>query len=116
LRNRNTTLSETIHISDIPGYIVKIFNAIWFFGDLINFSRLTVFYLNFCTLFVIQQISQIFTKISVNFYKILQIQNYKHFTKSQEIVQKRQKFRKTEKNWFLYDFLRFCEMFVILYL
>jgi DNA polymerase gamma 2 len=28
LRNRNTTLSETIHISDIPGYIVKIFNAI----------------------------------------------------------------------------------------
>lgn len=27
LRNRDTTLSETIHISDIPSYIVKIFNS-----------------------------------------------------------------------------------------
>lgn len=28
LRNRNTTLSETIHISDVPEYVVKIYNSI----------------------------------------------------------------------------------------
>jgi glycyl-tRNA synthetase (class II) len=27
LRNRNTTLSETIHLSDVTDYLVKIFNS-----------------------------------------------------------------------------------------
>lgn len=27
LRNRNTTLSETIHLSDVTGYLIKIFNS-----------------------------------------------------------------------------------------
>lgn len=29
LRNRNTTLSETIHLSDVTDYLIKIFNSGW---------------------------------------------------------------------------------------
>ena len=40
LRNRNTTLSETIHLSDVNNYLIKIFNSAWKFNEpsLKNFS------------------------------------------------------------------------------
>ena len=28
LRNRNTTISETIHLSDVGNYVIKIFNSL----------------------------------------------------------------------------------------